>query len=162
MSPARIVVAVLALAVLAAGPASAASCASADVDQGDIGADDLANFAQAYNENVDRLPSVLRDRLAGERVELHVVGASDIAYTVTTGSDGTITDVARGEDDPSLRVTVRQRVICDAAASDDPTGTLLAAYRNGRIDVEGVGTVNRITVSVGKAVFDIGHSLGFW
>ncbi|GGN14219.1 hypothetical protein [Halarchaeum nitratireducens] len=64
--------------LLAIAPGSAA--AADDCTTGGVNASDVEAFVDGYNDSTDRLPGMLRDRLADERVAVDVTGVND-TYT---------------------------------------------------------------------------------
>ncbi|GAD51918.1 hypothetical protein MBEHAL_0678 [Halarchaeum acidiphilum MH1-52-1] len=149
-------------AVASTAPAASAANTSADVCAvEDADTADVHAFVDGYDASVDRLPGVLRDRLADERVAVDVHGL-DRNYTLVTNDTAQVTRIENGTDDPTLRVTTNASVLCNATASDDPAGSLLDAYDRGAVEISGVGTVRSAAVAVGEAAYGAGRALGIW
>lgn len=115
-----------------------------------------------YNANVDALPEILRDRVAGEQVELVVRDAGDVSYYHgTVDEDGRITDHAAGQaTDPTVRVTTDEATLERIRNAENPTATAAAAYERGDVTVDGVGVVAAVEMTVAETAVDAGRALG--
>jgi len=149
--------ALLAVGVLAT-PVAADGGAAVDeaIEDGDA-----AEAVETYNDNVDRVPEFVRDRLAGERVVVTVErsDAEDAVYTVVTDESARVESYRTGAHDPTVRVTTDEATVREVAAADDPESAALEAYRSDAVTVEGVGAVNAIEVETAKLGYDLGASL---
>ncbi|GGM67948.1 hypothetical protein J2752_002144 [Halarchaeum rubridurum] len=161
MGPRTRIVSVLLVAAFLVAVAPGSVAAAGDCTTGEVAHSDVEAFVAGYNDSTDRLPGLLRDRLADERVAVDV-GGVNATYTLHTNGSAHVTTVENGSVDPTLRVTTTASVVCNATASDDPAGAMLAAYDRGDVDVEGVGIVRGAAVTVGKAAYGVGSALGIW
>jgi hypothetical protein len=150
-----VAMAVLLTVGLAAGPAAV-------VAQEDERSADAGSVASAYNENVDELPGVIKNRAADERVELNVERSDGgtATYTAITDDDARITELREGSHDPTLRVTTDEATIREIANAENTAGAAAEAYRSDDIRIEGVGVVNSVTVEVVKVGHAVGSALG--
>lgn len=153
MAPVAVALAVLLTVGLAAGPVAAAGQASQA---------DTEDVVEVYNQNVDQAPDVIRDRFADERVVLTVerAGEEDEVYTAVTDEDARIVSLEEGADDPTMRVTTDEETMRDIAESEDTVGTAVDAYRSDRVEVEGVGVTNTVTVEATKIGYAVASKLG--
>lgn len=153
IAPIAAALAVLLTVGLAAGPVAAAGQASQA---------DTEDVVEMYNQNVDQAPDVIRDRFADERVVLTVerAGEEDDVYTAVTDDDARIESLEEGAHDPTMRVTTDEETMRDIAQSEDTTGTAVDAYRSERVDVEGVGVTNTVTVEATKIGYAVASKLG--
>jgi putative NIF3 family GTP cyclohydrolase 1 type 2 len=155
LSPLAIGLAVLLTVSLAGMPAAAA------VQESD-NSTDAEDVAAAYNENVDDLPDVIKNRATNERVEL-TIETSDgetVTYTAITDDEARVTELREGSHDPTLRVSTDEATIREVANADNTGAAASEAYESGDIRIEGVGVVNSVTVEVVKVGHSIGSSLG--
>ncbi|MEF8806486.1 hypothetical protein [Natronomonas sp.] len=155
LSPLAIGLAVLLTVSLAGMPAAAA------VQESD-NSTDAEDVAAAYNENVDDLPDVIKNRATNERVEL-TIETSDgetVTYTAITDDEARVTELREGSHDPTLRVSTDEETIREVANADNTSAAASEAYESGDIQIEGVGVVNSVTVEVVKVGHSIGSSLG--
>jgi putative NIF3 family GTP cyclohydrolase 1 type 2 len=155
LSPLAIGLAVLLTVSLAGMPAAAA------VQESD-NSTDAEDVAAAYNENVDDLPDVIKNRATNERVEL-TIETSDgetVTYTAITDDEARVTELREGSHDPTLRVSTDEETIREVANADNTGAAASEAYESGDIQIEGVGVVNSVTVEVVKVGHSIGSSLG--
>lgn len=153
IAPVAVALAVLLTVGLAAGPVAAAGQASQA---------DTEDVVEVYNQNVDQAPDVIRDRFADERVVLTVerAGEEDEVYTAVTDEDARIVSLEEGADDPTMRVTTDEETMRDIAESEDTVGTAVDAYRSDRVEVEGVGVTNTVTVEATKIGYAVASKLG--
>ena len=150
-----VALAVLLSVGLAAGPVAAAGQTS------EADAEEVVEF---YNQNVDEVPDVVRDRFADERVTLTVErdGQADEVYTAVTDDDARVVSLEEGSSDPTMRVTTDEETIRDIAESNDSASAAIDAYRSDRVDVEGVGVTNTVTVEATKIGYAIADRLGLF
>jgi hypothetical protein len=133
---------------------------STDADQSTDA--NLETVVDVYNDRVDEVPGVIRDRFADERVEVvieHPDGA-DETYTAVTDDSARVTSLEAGSDDPTIRVTTDASTVGDVAESDDAVDTAVDAYRSDRVDVEGVGLANSVAIEATKVGYAVGSQLG--
>lgn len=145
--------------LVAVAPGSAAAVDDCTTDG--VAESDVQTFVDGYNNSTDRLPGLLRDRLANERVVVDITGVN-ATYTLVTNENATVTTIESGSVDPTLRATTSTSVLCNATASDDPAGAMLDAYDRGTVEVDGVGMGRSVAVTAGEAAYSVGHTLGFW
>lgn len=150
----------LALAVglvagLGAAPALAAQQPAA-VDQ------DTEQVIEAYNENVDEVPTVIRNRFADERVAITLEreGAENLQYTAVTNADAEVTSVEEGVVDPTVKVTTDEETVREVANSEHPGDAGVEAYESEDVQVEGVGVTNTVKVESVKLGYNIASTLG--
>lgn len=155
LAPLAIGLAVLLTVGLAAGPAAVA----AQDGESDHNPDEIAS---AYNQNVDQLPDVIKNRAANERVELQVERSNGevVTYTAITDEDARVTEIREGSHDPSIRVTTDEETIREVANAEDTPSAAAEAYKSDDVQVEGVGTVNTVTIEAVKIGHAIGEALG--
>lgn len=153
IAPVAVALAVLLTVGLAAGPVAAAGQASQA---------DTEDVVEVYNQNVDEAPDVIRDRFADERVVLTVerAGEEDEVYTAVTDDEARIESLEEGAHDPTMRVTTDEQTMRDISESEDTVGTAVEAYRSDRVDVEGVGVTNTVTVEATKLGYAVASKLG--
>lgn len=151
LSPLAIGMAVLLTVSLAGMPAAAAVQESEN-------SHDAEDIATAYNENIDEVPDVIKNRAADERVELNVQTSDGetVTYTAVTDEDARITEIREGSHDPTIRVTTDEATIREIANAEDTGATASEAYDSGDVQIEGVGLSNSVKVEAVK----IGHSIG--
>ena len=156
IAPIAVALAVLLTVGLAAGPAAAVA------QESQASQADAEEVVEVYNQNVDEAPDVIRDRFADERVVLTVerAGQEDEVYTAVTDEDARIVSLEEGAHDPTMRVTTDEQTIRDIAESEDTVGTAVDAYRSDRVDVEGVGVTNTVTVEATKIGYAVASKLG--
>lgn len=163
MDRTRIAVALVALLAvgLAVGPAAAAG-QSTDADQSsDV---NLESVVDVYNHQVGDVPDVIRDRFADERVEVVIEqpdGAEE-TYTAVTDDSARVVSLESGTTDPTLRVTTDRGTVENIAQSNDTVGTAVDAYGSDRVDVEGVGIANAVTVEATKVGYAVASRLGLF
>lgn len=156
IAPVAVALAVLLTAGLVGGPAAVAA---QDSQASQADAEDVV---AVYNQNVDQAPDVIRDRFADERVVLTVerAGEEDEVYTAVTDEDARIQSLEEGAHDPTMRVTTDEETMRDIAQSEDTVGTAVDAYRSDRVEVEGVGITNTVTVEATKIGYAVASKLG--
>jgi len=147
------------LVLLALPGTAAADCTDG---AGALTAEELDAVTDAYNQNAGDLPGFVAGQVAGERVELHITGSSDVVYTVAFDDAARATSVTEGSANPSLRITVASATLCDALDSPNPAAELASAYKSGDVDIEGVGTANSIKVGLVKTAIGVGEFFGFF
>lgn len=147
------------LVLLALPGTAAADCTDG---AGDLTAEEIQAVADAYNQNAGDLPGFVAGQIAGERVELRVTGDTDVVYTVTFDDAARATSVTEGSANPSLRITVASATLCDALNSNNPAAELASAYKNGDVDIQGIGTANSIKVGLVKTAISIGQFFGLF
>lgn len=150
-----VTLAVLLSVGLAAAPVAAAEQTS------EADAQEVVEF---YNQNVDQVPDVVRDRFADERVSLTVErdGQSDEVYTAVTDDEGQVVSFEEGTHDPTMRVTTDEATVRDVARSENPQSAAMDAYRSERVDVEGVGITNTVKVEATKIGYAVASKLGLF
>lgn len=151
----------LVLGMLAVPPASAQS-AEIQCDSGAYSLQDL-QIAERYNENLDRIPSVLRGPLTGNTVEITIENSDVPTYHFTTNDNRTIVSYERGPaDNEDVRIHVQKAAACRVIESDDPSSTFEHAYKSGEITIEGVGVIKGAEVFVVERILDAASFLGLW
>ena len=134
-------------------------------DAGDV---DLDGLVDAYNENVDQAPSIVRGQLAGQDIELRIGDGSTVAgaetgtaYHFTTAEDGTVTSYGEGPaDDPDYRVRTSEEAFFAILDAPDPAAEFDRRYEAGDVRINGVGTANAVKVEVVKAAVWVGRTIG--
>lgn len=156
IKPLAAALAVLLTVGLVAGPAAVAA------QESQASQADAEEVVEMYNQNVDQAPDVVRDRFADERVVLTVerAGEEDEVYTAVTDEDARIVSLEEGAHDPTMKVTTDEQTMRDIAQSEDTVGTAVDAYRSDRVEVEGVGVTNTVTVEATKIGYAVASKLG--
>lgn len=150
---AALAVAPPAAAHAAGPPASGATPGSTALQAG--GGNDPALCGQSadplvgtYNENVDDVPGVVRDRVRDTRIHGVVNGPGGGEYTFVTGPDGRIETYSEGApDDATLRMITDCESLGAIVGADAPADAFRREYRNDEIRFVGVGPVNRALVT---------------
>lgn len=153
LSATAVTLAVLLVVGLAGAPA-AVGAQSAQAAPGGV--------AEAYNQNVDQLPDLIRNRFADERVVMTVerAGQEDVVYTAVTDDDAQIVSIEEGEHDPTLEVTTDEATLREVTNSSQPMNAAIDAYESEDVQVEGVGIANTVTVEATKLGYSIASGLG--
>lgn len=121
--------------------------------------EDLPRWVDRYNAAVDRPTGfALAGQLAGERVELAVRradgGRSVVSFRLV--EDGQIAELrAGGRDDATLRMRTDRTTVGRMANAGDPAAALRDAIRDDRVEVVGVGLVDRIKWAVVDAGLEL-------
>lgn len=123
---------------------------------------DTREVLDVYDQNIEQVPDVIRNRFADERVEVTIErsGESDEVYTVVTDGDARVVSFEEGSDDPTLRVKTDETTVREVAQSNDTKSAALEAYRSDRVEVEGVGVTNTVKVEATKVGYRVASSLG--
>jgi hypothetical protein len=155
LSPLALGIAVLLTVSLAGLPAAAAVQESQN-------SSDAGGVAAAYNENVDSLPGVIKNRAANERVALNIETSNGgtATYTAITDGDARVTEFREGTHDPTLRVSTDEATIREIANAENTGAAAAEAYESGDIRIEGVGAVNTVMVEAVKVAHSVGSALG--
>ncbi|MFW5937779.1 MAG: hypothetical protein ACOCSN_02445 [Halanaeroarchaeum sp.] len=138
---------VLSLLVFPMGTATAQEECAIEPDNQDA-------LVDAYNENVDEIPGVVRGQVSDQRIDLRIDTSDDERrFSISTDDDGRITDFEEGaESDPTLRVETSESTLCSIVTSDEPAAAFNDAYRSGEIEISGVGIVNSVKVGAAKVL----------
>lgn len=124
---------------------------------------DLEPIVAQFNQNVGSGGGGrILGMVSGETVEARVAMTSgETAYlTIRFGSNGRIREFSPGApDSPTMRMETTEPVIRETMNARNPATAFRQAYDRGDISIHGVGIVNAITVSIGKAVYDVGRTV---
>ncbi|PSQ17563.1 hypothetical protein BRD00_07640 [Halobacteriales archaeon QS_8_69_26] len=113
----------------------------------DICGQSPAGLVESYNDNIEDVPSLVRDQVSNSRIHLKVNGEAGGDYAVDTDSRGRIESYAEGEpESPKLRVVTDCESFTSMVEADDPSEAFWREYRSGDIDFVGVGLVQGIVV----------------
>ncbi|MFQ3319160.1 MAG: hypothetical protein ACI8UR_000552 [Natronomonas sp.] len=123
---------------------------------------DAETVAETYNDNIDQVPDVIKNRFADERVEISVEASDGTAqtYTAVTDEQARIQELKEGSDDPTIHVSTDEETINEVANADDPKAAGLEAYNSDEVTVEGVGFTNKVKVGAAKVSYRVGSALG--
>ena len=127
---------------------------------------DLENDVDAYNANVDSVPSYLVTLLGDEDIKLVIVNdEGDEVYVKAVTEDAyiiTFEEVDDDEDfDASMIVGANEFTVRSVLRSSDPLSEFIAAKDNGEIVVEPVGVTSTVKYTVASVVMDVTSLFGF-
>lgn len=105
---------------------------------------DIARMTDAYNAHVDGDSGILRNRIQGERVNLHVESSNgpDAVVSFRIDSDGRFTEVRAGpRGDATLQAVTDGRTVQRIGTAGDAADAFYRAVDENEIRLEGVGIV---------------------
>jgi|GEM_PF-1730337 len=136
-----------------AAPVSASSAQTSISCDGETFEAPLSEAVDAYNQNVDKVPSIIRPYILSNTTEVQIRNATEENYTVKTNDTGHITSAsigaASGED---VIVVTDKETVCSVVNADKPATAFQEAYENGEIEIEGKGAYNSAKVFVAESV----------
>ncbi|MEL4305151.1 hypothetical protein [Methanococcoides sp. LMO-2] len=151
----RIILTLLVIATLFSVPASADLFSELDL------------VVDEYNMNADSAPAQLNTLLGNENI-LAVIDMEDgstLALKIVTEdmfvTEFSVTDQDGSDFTPSLMIYTDEGTIGQLLDSEDPLSVFLDAYDTGAIDIEAVGFVDKLTLSVGNIMIKLSQLLGF-
>lgn len=108
-------------------------------------------FVDTYNANVEDVPFFVRFIVRNAEVHGVITGDSVGDYSFRTDAEGRVEAFSAGPpDDPSVRITTSCEAFTRMATGGDPVGTFWGEYREGRVEIEGVGLVNWVVIEAAK------------
>ncbi len=116
--------------------------------------DELADYVEDYNDNLDKVPSLAKRMFANERVNFFIkVGDDEEIIGVATDAECAITEFESGGlEDPTIRAYIDGAVIEDLQ-SDFTLSKALAALKGIRLEGVGFGKVVKVFfLNIFKAV----------
>jgi hypothetical protein len=143
---------VLALACLLLVASTAPALAQPSANWSDQFYEETKPLVEKYNENVERVPGVIRNQLGGEQVEVVVKpsgGGDDAVYSVALTDDGSIDSFEKGHaSNPTYRVTTTQAAIEEIRNAEDKQKAFWSVYDRGDFEIAGLtlGTSAKVSV----------------
>ena len=113
--------------------------------------EEMEPLVDIYNQNVDRIPSLLKGPIADERIhaEISLNDGTVLILGITTDKDAKIISFEKGEiSDPTIKAYTTENTIRSIMNSEDPVSAFQDALDTGAITYEGVGVVNKLKVFV--------------
>lgn len=117
----------------------------------------LNQSVEQYNDNVDRLPDIIRNVVANERInaDIRLSDGGTLEIGIQT-RNGRVTEFQRGHlDNPTLTGSTSEGTAREIAASGDPATTALNAVQSGEIQYSGVGATNSIKTEATKIAIKV-------
>ncbi|MBE0516739.1 MAG: hypothetical protein IBX41_05040 [Methanophagales archaeon] len=109
--------------------------------------EELKPLVDIYNQNVDRIPFLLKGPIADERIhaEISLNDGTVLILGITTDNEAKIMSFERGEiSDPTIKAYTTENTVRSIMDSEDPVSAFQAALDTGAITYEGVGFVNKL------------------
>jgi hypothetical protein len=112
----------------------------------------LQEKRDSYNRNVDRVPSILKFLFGNERINVVLLNEGGVPNGDVLGivsRDGLIVQLSRSQvSDPTVKARMKESLLKRLLDSHDARGDFIIALKNGEIEVEGVGFLKRIKLSL--------------
>ncbi len=122
--------------------------------------EDPESFASTYNSRADRMPSMVKSLVSGERINVHVeAGAGD--RVIGLEMEGAKVDevVVGGVEDPSVDLYTDREVLEGVASAENPADAAVDAFNGGGITYEAHGLGSQVKFAVISALSEV---LGFF
>lgn len=122
---------------------------------------ELQSLKDVYNENVDKVPGVLKSLFGNERMNVYIEyqEGDDLILGVVT-KNGKVVELKKGEiSEPTMKVTLKASLIKSVFASQDPAKEFLDAFNRGEIAYEAYSTTKKIKLFFVKIIAKL---LGFF
>jgi len=151
----RIILTLLVIATLFSVPASADLFSELDF------------VVDEYNTNADSAPAPLKTLFGNENIlaAIDMGDGSTLALKIVTEdmfvTEFSVTDLDGSDFNHSLMIYTDEGTVSQLLDSEDPLSVFLDAYDTGAIDVEAVGFVDKVTLSVGNIMIKLSQILGF-
>ncbi|MBP2029136.1 hypothetical protein J2755_000056 [Methanohalophilus levihalophilus] len=128
--------------------------------------DGLQMMVDEYNKNAGVAPSPIKTIFGNEVIQLTVeMNDGSMFYFKLVTDDAKIVEfeeISVDDDiDATLLVGIDEDTLSALANSTSPLHIFLDAYEDGRITVEAVGAVNKITIALGNLAIKLSQLLGF-
>ena len=105
----------------------------------DLNSVDFKELVSAYNGNLDKVPSFVKNTFGNERINLYVDGQPFVGLV---GQNGNITEYKKGGiENPTMRIYTTSGTIDKLVKGNT---TLLDSVKDKSIDYEGVGFAKKI------------------
>jgi hypothetical protein len=118
----------------------------------DLNIEKLQHKKNSYNLNVDRMPIILKFLFGNELINVHLLNDRDVPNGDVLGietSEGHIVQLNRSlVKDSTVKARMKKRLLNRLLDSNDARGDFIIALKNGEIEVEGVGFLKRIKLSL--------------
>src|SRR3989338_884102 len=122
---------------------------TATAQEDTITVEDINQFIQIYNANVDQVPDFIKSIISNEKINIEVSTAQGTLQFYAVMQDSTIQSGSVGSlDDATLLISTSEETIRRIAASPDPVGELKIALNTGDVSYSGLGVFSSIKYGI--------------
>ncbi|MBS3060495.1 MAG: hypothetical protein J4432_03220 [DPANN group archaeon] len=122
---------------------------TATAQEDTITVEDINQFIQIYNANVDQVPDFIKSIISNEKINIEVSTAQGTLQFYAVMQDSTIQSGSVGSlDDATLLISTSEETIRRIAASPDPVGELKIALNTGDVSYSGLGFFSSIKYGI--------------
>jgi hypothetical protein len=113
----------------------------------------LEQKTDKYNQNVDRVPGIIKFLFGNEKILLELTACSSNCIIGIQTSDGRIVSLSNGPiPSPTIKATMKESTLRGLLNSHDAKNDFANALKSGEIDFEGVGIIKKIKIGLLKQI----------